>query len=287
MCGIFLYKGNKNNIKSLSKSFDLIKYRGPDNSRYNYMSKDIFFAFHRLAIMGISSSGNQPMYHPEDNNLSLICNGEIYNYKELAEKYNFLLKTGSDCEVILFMYKRFGIEKTVKELDGVFMFILYDAKTDELFSARDPFGVRPGFIGLNKNEIFISSEFKSICKFCKNISPFKPGTWWNSNSPDKFNQYFKLNKKPNIDTEESIICDKINYLLTQSVKKRLMAEREIGCLLSGGLDSSLIASLVSKYYNCRETLLSRWNPAKFSQVIFKRLKINLEWEKVDAKTIFG
>ena len=162
MCGIYSYRGTKYSIEQLKQSIDLISYRGPDNSKYNQINDDTIFAFHRLAILGVSELGNQPLKHPEDESLTLICNGEIYNYQKLAKKYNFNLVSGSDCEVILFMFKNFGMERTVKELDGVFMFVLHDAKKNILYASRDPFGVRPGFIGFANNEIFISSESKSI-----------------------------------------------------------------------------------------------------------------------------
>ena len=112
MCGIFSYSGNKYNWSDLTDAFDLISYRGPDNTHHKKIGTDIFFGFHRLAIMGISNSGDQPMKHPDDKSLTLICNGEIYNYLELANKYSFDLKTGSDSEIILQMYKKMGIEKT-------------------------------------------------------------------------------------------------------------------------------------------------------------------------------
>ena len=247
MCGIFSYKGNRYNWSDLTEAFDLINYRGPDNSHYNKVDTEIYFGFHRLAIVGISNSGNQPMEHPDDNSLTLICNGEIYNYLELANKYGFDLKTGSDSEIILQMYKKVGIEKTVNELDGVFMFVLYDANKNTLIASRDPMGVRPGFLGNKKNEIFISSEAKPLMDFCDKVAPFPPGTWWSSNNINQYNRYFYYQADRIDEFDEDIICDKINSLLTDAVKKRLMSEREIGCLLSGGLDSSLITSLVSKY----------------------------------------
>ena len=133
MCGIFSYKGNKYNWSDLSADFGLINYRGPDNSHYERIHDNILFGFHRLAIMGVGELGNQPMKHPDDNSITLICNGEIYNYRELANKYRFDLKTGSDSEIILRMYKSIGIEKTVLELDGVFMFVLHDFLHDFFF----------------------------------------------------------------------------------------------------------------------------------------------------------
>ena len=128
--------------------------------------------------MGISVKGNQPLYHPTEKNISLICNGEIYNYKILAEKYGFILETGSDCEIILHMYKKFGIKKTVEALDGVFMLVLFDKNNNKLFAARDPYGVRPGFIGYSNEGVFLASEAKSLTSLCDKLTPFKPGNIW-------------------------------------------------------------------------------------------------------------
>ena len=248
MCGIFSYKGSKHSWDSLAGDISLISYRGPENTHYEMVGEDVLFAFHRLAIMGTTNMGDQPMKHPHDNSLTLICNGEIYNYKKLAEKYGYNLVTGSDCEIILFMFRQFGIEKTVKKLDGVFMFVIHVANTGQLFAGRDPMGVRPGFIGRDRDEIMIASEAKPLVNQCSQIYPFKPGTWWCSDDPDRFNSYFHYNGIQIQEQTEEDICEKIQFLLKKAVKKRLMAEREIGCLLSGGLDSSLITSLVSKYY---------------------------------------
>jgi len=246
MCGIYLYNGNKYSKDELKKTIDKIQYRGPDNSKYYNLNKNILFAFHRLSIVGLSEAGNQPLKHPEDESLVLICNGEIYNYKELAEKNSFNLKTGSDCEIILHMFKKYGIEKTVSVLDGVFMFVLYDLSSKIIYAARDPFGVRPGFIGFDNEELFISSESKPLVDYCKKIKPFEPGTWWSSNNKNIFNEFFNIESTNESDIDS--VLSNVNDLLTDSVKKRLMAERKIGCLLSGGLDSSFIAALVSKYY---------------------------------------
>ena len=172
MCGIFFYKGYRYNWSELQDSVNKISYRGPDNTHYIKINDEVLFAFHRLAIMGISSSGDQPMKHPHDKSLTLICNGEIYNYKDLAEKYDFNLETGSDCEINLFLYREFGIERTINELDGVFMFVIHDASSNSVYASRDPIGVRPGFIGLSKDEFFIASEANPMIKYCDNISAF-------------------------------------------------------------------------------------------------------------------
>ncbi len=248
MCGIFTVYDSDYKWDSLEDSFNKISYRGPDSSCYLQVNSKLIMAFHRLAIMGISSSGNQPMKHPDDESLTLMCNGEIYNYRSLAKKYSFNLITGSDCEIILHLFKEVGIAKTINQLDGVFMFTIYDEINDVLYAGRDPMGVRPGFILRGKNGTFISSEAKSLIKLSKNIVPFPPGSFWSSKNPNKFERYFYYNSNISSSDNEHEILGNIKSLLTKAVIKRLMSEREIGCLLSGGLDSSLIASIVSKNY---------------------------------------
>jgi len=246
MCGFVTYLGSKYSRKDLEPHVNKIQYRGPDGSTYKKVSSNISFFFHRLAIIDASESGDQPLYLPEDLNISIICNGEIYNYKELISKYNFKTNSGSDCEVILHLYKKFGIEKTLNMLDGVFAFTLYDGNKDILYAARDPFGVRPAFFGETYDgEFMLSSEAKAISDLCDLIYPFPPGTWWSSDEPNVFLSYHSiLNMKEKASSEEEI-CKNIRRSLVAAVEKRLMSEREIGCLLSGGLDSSLIAALVS------------------------------------------
>ena len=130
-------------------------------------------------------------------------------------------------------------------MKNVFMFVICDIKNNILYSSRDPFGVRPGFIGYKNNDIYIASEVKPIAKYCDKILPFKPGTWFSSDNINQFNSFYKLSFENILNENE--IFENIKKILTESVKKRLMSERKIGCLLSGGLDSSLIAALVAKY----------------------------------------
>ena len=247
MCGIFYYKGPNNSTKNLEEFSRKIKYRGPDNSKSVIVDENIFFDFHRLSIIGNSELGNQPMMINEAPHLTVVCNGEIYNYKDLANQYNINLKTGSDTEIILHLYNKIGIENTVKALDGVFMFVLYDEKMKTTFSARDPYGVRPGFYGSTVDgDISIASEAKALTGFCNSIIPFPPGNIWDSNSCE-FSPYYERGVKTLENQNEPIILDNIKKLLFASVEKRMMSEREIGALLSGGLDSSLIAAIVSSF----------------------------------------
>ena len=246
MCGIFSYRGTKHITEYLMDSINKISYRGPDNSQLMEINNNTLFAFHRLSIMGLNSTSNQPLKLNNNDSLTLICNGEIYNYKDLAKKYNFILSTQSDCEIILHLFNSFGIKKTINELDGVFMFVIHDNNTNNLYAGRDPFGVRPGFIGYSYDEIFIASEAKSIVDFCKKVEPFPPGSYWDSES-DNFFSYFSI-IRPQINRTKKEIYEEVNNLLVKSVRKRLMSDREIGCLLSGGLDSSLIAGLACREY---------------------------------------
>ena len=178
MCGIFSYFGTQFDFDTLKRNFDKIQKRGPDNSVIQLINDKFFFGFHRLSINDISEKGNQPIYHPNNRNLVLICNGEIYNSQKLIDTHDFVTYSNSDCEVILHMYQKFGILDTVKALDGVFAFVLYDGDKNCVYSARDPgTGVRPLFIGKalkNPNnettdlinlEILFSSEIKVFLNY--------------------------------------------------------------------------------------------------------------------------
>ena len=239
MCGIFFYRG-KRDLKLFKTSIESLKKRGPDNS--NIIQKnDMIFGFHRLAITDLTSNGMQPLYLNDD--LFIINNGEIYNYKELIQKYNFIMKTDSETEVILHMYYNFGIERTLKELNGEFAFIIYDKSN--IIIARDHIGIRPLFYGCNaENEIFVASELKAIYFFVDNAKQFLPGYFMVN---FKYTQYYNYKYEQINYENENIIQQTIYKSLDEAVKLRLIGERKIGAYLSGGLDSSIIVSLISKY----------------------------------------
>ena len=139
MCGFAVainYKACSNDLK---EHFDRIQYRGPDNTQHRSFDEDVHFSFYRLSIMDLTDDGNQPMCHPDDSDLILVCNGEIYNHTELKERYQFNFASGSDSEIILHMYKKWGLKRTLYELDGVFAFVLFDRKKNVFHAARDPF----------------------------------------------------------------------------------------------------------------------------------------------------
>tara|TARA_B110000261_G_C13088515_1_gene358926 strand:+ start:1619 stop:3268 length:1650 start_codon:yes stop_codon:yes gene_type:complete len=271
MCGIFayIYKLSNNedvdigryyNQDLLLENFNNLSKRGPDNTQCEIVN-NIFLGFHRLSINDLSSSGNQPMKYKD---YYLICNGEIFNHKELIKKYNFKTNSTSDCEVILHLYDYLSkgensvdkiINKLCNELDGEFSFVLYDTKINNIFIARDPYGVRPLFIGTTKtNHYVFSSELKGLHDLVENVEQFKPGQYMviDNNLCEKFeiiqNQYHEMiNSKYNSHTiNNPNMLSNLNKIFRTAVYKRMMSDKEICSLLSGGLDSSLVASIVSE-----------------------------------------
>jgi asparagine synthase (glutamine-hydrolysing) len=257
MCGIFsvINKSDSSDI-IIHKNYEKIQSRGPDKHILTELDSKVTFGFHRLSIMDVSDLGNQPFtYKDSTHNLALICNGEIYNYKKLAAINNFNLVSGSDCEVILHLYKTFGIETTVNLLDGVFSFIIYDINKQHIIASRDIIGVRPLFYGFNEGQIYFCSEMKALHSLCKTINIFTPGTFMtiNLDSLDLTSKFYYQKIYPKfanllVHSDENIYYN-IRKYLTKAVSKRLMSDRPIGCLLSGGLDSSLITSIAVQNYN--------------------------------------
>ena len=245
MCGIFAYLSES--IESgIHDKFDQIKHRGPDHSDTLLKlcsRRFVFLGFHRLSINGVSM-GNQPMKYKQ---FVLVCNGEIYNYKSLAKTYDITLTTGSDCEVLLPLYEKLG-PSMVSLLDGVFSLIIFDESNEEVFVSRDPYGIRSLYWGYDENGLGFSSEMKSLTQLTQTISQFPPGCYVefsaNLTSRPEPIRYFMYDYTP---VPSSSIQTTIRSLLTRAVEKRLIGERTLGCLLSGGLDSSLIAALVCQF----------------------------------------
>ena len=268
MCGIFgllNYKNKELTIDDIKNMCNAGQHRGPETSEllFELNNKDIVFGFHRLAINGLDTISNQP-FNIDD--CILICNGEIYNYKKLFDEINIIPKTNSDCEVIIHLYRKFGIENTVQMLDGVFAFMLYDNKSDKIYVARDPYGVRPLFkyeLDKSINIYGFASELKQLYYLKKNyqggdLQQFSPGTYAiynNTNNgyqleKEKCYNTFNFNSFDVFPQEKwGLYYSLIRDNFERAVKKRVEnTERPIACLLSGGLDSSLVTSLVKKYY---------------------------------------
>ena len=258
MCGItFICAPNLDKI-NIDSTLNKVKHRGPDDEKYFTYKNKLFFGFNRLVINDNSSEAMQPFNY---DSTWLICNGEIFNWKSIVEKYSLKMNTNCDCEVIIRLfihlfnnteYESFENITNIlcNELDGEFAFVLYEETTDTVISARDPYGVRSLFYGTNINENMFSycSEMKGIHDICDRIEQFKPGYFMiNGSSYIKYNNV-NINKYILNSTDEKEILIKINSTFKNAVKKRLMSDREICCLLSGGLDSSLVAGLVSQHF---------------------------------------
>ena len=264
MCGIFAILNNTYDKEDVENAFKRGSNRGPESSIIEWSIRDTsVIGFHRLAINGFEDQpSNQPL---KLHNCSLICNGEIYNFKKLYKLCpQFQPQTKSDCEIILHMYHKYGIKQTLQHLDGVFAFVLFDYKRNIVYIARDTYGVRPLFILDDRDSpdnIMFSSELKCISKLlpdspmCLSVKQFPPGNCYKYNFiNDKYtycNSY--TFSSPNAFTVTYVKynwADKIYTAIDNAVKKRVFdtTERDIACLLSGGLDSSIIAALVSKYY---------------------------------------
>jgi asparagine synthase (glutamine-hydrolysing) len=242
MCGIFAAIESKKERGFLESHFEKIKHRGPDNSTYVNVDDHVQLGFHRLAINGQTDISNQPFFI---DGVWLIANAEVFNHVELESRYGFSMQTESDCEVIIHMYKAFGIERTLKELVAEFAFLLYDTIEDEIIIARDHLGVRGLYVGTDdQGGRYIASEAKAI-SFCDDLMQFPPRHYWSSKTLS-YTAYYDLDFAMHSDQREETHLAQINRLFTKAVKDRMMSDRKIGCLLSGGLDSSLVSAIVAR-----------------------------------------
>jgi asparagine synthase (glutamine-hydrolysing) len=241
MCGIFACLNAECDVDTLQHSFMSIRHRGPDHSILHAIpdTKHIL-GFHRLAINDLSERGNQPLSLPDAPHLKLICNGEIYNHALLAKIYNFKMNTGSDCEIILHMYQRFGLQRALCELDGYFALVLLDG--DKAFVARDPIGIRSLYMGYHGKSVFVASELKAIHQHVNYIFPFPPGSFWHKGLYTRYATSVYHQERVLDDYKTAVLTTQ--HLLFKAVEKRVHnTERPIGCFLSGGLDSSLVTAI--------------------------------------------
>ena len=186
MCGFVVYTGQDEQIKEkIKKQFNDLKHRGPDNSNIVELDNGALMAFHRLMIMDLSDSGNQPF---STTSVSLVCNGEIYNHKELKNQFSdhYKFESNSDCETIIPLYLEEGIEKCAKQLDAEFAFVLYDHREGKFKAARDPIGIRPMFYSKTKDGYVFSSEAKSLVDLGFEVKPFEPGTYFDGQELKQF-----------------------------------------------------------------------------------------------------
>ncbi|CAI2353276.1 unnamed protein product [Caenorhabditis sp. 36 PRJEB53466] len=250
MCGIWAIIGEQVTPQQ-QDAFMKIVGRGPDLTVLEEVQPNVHLGFHRLAIV---MPGDTPSAQPiVGGGLSVVCNGEIYNHQSLKIDCPCTLKNGgSDCAAIITSFiKHKDLKETCASLDGVFAFIMADAKN--VYIGRDPIGVRPLFYGYNSNgSLLIGSEVKCIEELCERVEYFPPGccatiSLSSPTRPVQAQQYYSV---PSVaDRFLSIECTQtlVRDVLVKSVEKRLMGNRNFGFMLSGGLDSSLIASIATRF----------------------------------------
>ena len=263
-----------------------IRHRGPDWSGI-YCGGSAILAHERLSIVD-PESGRQPLFAPDKKQV-LAVNGEIYNHQNIRARFadTYQFQTGSDCEVILSLYREMRADtdfatliyqgedavhsricQMLEQLNGIFAFALYDVERDEFLIARDPIGVIPLYIGYDKDgKVMVASELKALEGQCDHYEPFLPGHYYYSKTPgmkryytrDWF-EYATMQKKYQIDDnqkaaqqlaeaepQEKAAVAEIHDALEASVKRQLMSDVPYGVLLSGGLDSSVISAIAEKY----------------------------------------
>ncbi|KTF77369.1 hypothetical protein cypCar_00016394 [Cyprinus carpio] len=272
MCGIWALFGSDECLSVQCTNAMKIAHRGPDAFRFENVNgfTNCCFGFHRLAIVD-QLYGMQPLRVKKFPYLWLCYNGEIYNHIRLKNQFEFEYQTKVDGEILLHLYDRFGIEKMASMLDGVFAFILLDTANRKVFLGRDTYGVRPLFRLLTDNGFLaVCSEAKGLLDVKTSMStpakitPFLPGHFEvfdlklngkvQSVQMDRFHccteepKHAPHNILEGLGTgfELETVKSNIRILFEDAVKKRLMAHRRIGCLLSGGLDSSLVAATLVK-----------------------------------------
>lgn len=250
MCGIVGVFNLKTSAESLRPQIlqmsRKIRHRGPDWSGI-YCGKNAILAHERLSIVD-PQSGGQPLLS-KDGKLALAVNGEIYNHREIRAQldgeYEFL--TGSDCEVILALYRKKGIN-FLEDLNGIFAFALYDSENDSWLIARDPVGVIPLYIGWdNEGRLYAASELKALEGVCSSIKPFLPGHYWYSREGQMTRWYKRDWTEYEAVKNNTTDITALRSALEDAVKRQLMSDVPYGVLLSGGLDSSIISAIAKKY----------------------------------------
>lgn len=273
MCGIFCvfakrgFKFGNDSLLSYDNSFKLMEHRGESSKKY-VVNNQLYLNHRRLAINDLSKKGEQPFYV---DGIFLMVNGEIYNYKELknmlsslpdeepGKKYKY--KSNSDSEIIIPLYKQFGTQ-FINQIKGMFSFILFDTKKKVLIVGRDHIGMTSMYYGIKGENIYFASELKSLVNICENVNNFPVGNIYILNNAIVSNNgvegmFFDYNKsvkwlKPYDEISSSFvsfgahILENIRNKLVATVKSHLISDVPIGILLSGGLDSSLVACIVNR-----------------------------------------
>jgi asparagine synthase (glutamine-hydrolysing) len=249
MCSITaILNGSANGEELISMALAISKrqrHRGPDWSGV-YQEQNALLAHERLAIVDVTS-GAQPLIDP-GTGTALAVNGEIYNHQLLRKSTpDFPYQTGSDCEVILALYRENGAD-LVHRLEGMFAFVLYDAEADAWLIGRDPIGIIPLYYGhTSDGRLLIASEMKGIEPLCEDVSEFPPGHVWSSadSAPKRYytEDWMEWDAAP----KKAFDKAELKAELERSVKSHLMGDVPYGLLISGGLDSSVIAAIAQNF----------------------------------------
>ena len=250
MCGIAAILNIKQQTPELrGKALAMarkIRHRGPDWSGI-YCGGSAILAHERLSIVD-PESGGQPLYSP-DKKVVLAVNGEIYNHRDIRKQYagKYEFQTGSDCEVILALYRNHGIN-FLEELNGIFAFVLYDSEKDEFLIARDPIGVIPLYIGYDSDgKVYCASELKALEGFCERYEPFLPGHYYSSKEGKMVRWYKRDWTSYEAVADAPASVSALREGLEKAVRGQLMSDVPYGVLLSGGLDSSVISAIAKRY----------------------------------------
>jgi asparagine synthase (glutamine-hydrolysing) len=251
MCGIWAVIGRRATTSEADQAIQALHNRGPEGAAFCHV-QNASLGFTRLAINGLTESGMQPMQHQD---VSWVCNGEIYNWKELEQRLQLEHTSESDCSILGSLWSRFRQDPTTffRALDGVFALIIVDEVTGLTTVARDPYGVRPLFYVEVGETLWFASEMKALMHVASHstIQHVRPGTYMQLNTnvggEPLITSYHTTPwlKNPTL-SDPATAARALKDGLQQAVKKRLLTERPVAALLSGGIDSSLIAALVQK-----------------------------------------
>ena len=243
MCSIMGYEGKDTCFEKFMEGFERSVPRGPDMSRVIETDGGIL-GFHRLAIMDPGEAGMQPFERDGDY---VVCNGELYGFrqvKENLEEEGYMFESDSDCEIILPLYRKYGVDMFTK-LDAEFAMVIYDSRRGSFVAARDPIGIRPLFYGRSEmGGMFFASEAGNLVGLTDKIMPFPPGHYYKDGEFHRYTDVTAVSRYCEDDID--IICENIREKLIAGVAKRLDSDAPLGFLLSGGLDSSLVCAIAQK-----------------------------------------
>ncbi|TFG24474.1 MAG: asparagine synthase (glutamine-hydrolyzing) [Promethearchaeota archaeon] len=304
MCGICGFNWNDKNL--VGKMIHTLKHRGPDDSG-NYLDNEVSLGHTRLAIIDLSAKGKQPI-HNEDNSIWIIFNGEIYNYQEIKKrllKMNHNFYTNTDTEVIIHAYEQFGTE-CLNQFNGQFAFCIYDSNKKSLFLARDRFGIKPLYYFFKNNSFIFASEIKSILQydFKKSINKkalreyltfrftIAPNSIFNNvyklypssyliydldKNSLKINKYYTQEIQSSYKYDINTLTSTIYKLINDSVRLRMIADVPVCSFLSGGIDSSIITYMATKYnpnINTYSVGFENFSELKFAKIVSDYFKTN-------------